>query len=178
MSEVKYDPAECERLCREASKVAAKLERGQGVKAVTSDFLPTLTALADQLEAAGREVERLTAALPNWSHAEALQQRDAVLYSAVDAERRARDATTERDQLRAEVDQCNAKLRRLYNAMCAAMANWDHPDPGDRNLSDTTWERVGKAQQAAYSEMHAVFEASPGVLYVDAYRAARDKGGE
>ena len=41
---------------------------------------------------------------------------------------------------------------------------------------------IGKAQEAAWREMKAVFDASPGVLYVDAdadaYRAARGKVGK
>lgn len=88
---------------------------------------------------------------------------------------RARDAADQLEAARREVDAGNDKLRRLYNAMCGAMANWERPDPGDRNLSDAEWERVGKAQEAAWHEMKAVFDASPGVLYVDAYRAAKGK---
>ena len=47
-----YDPDEVERLVREARAIIAKLEQGLGVKAVTSNFLPAMRAMADQLEAA------------------------------------------------------------------------------------------------------------------------------
>jgi len=45
---------------------------------------------ADQLAAAKAEVARLTAALPNWSHAEALQQRDALIAAGVAAQTKIR----------------------------------------------------------------------------------------
>lgn len=67
-----------------------------------------------------------------------------------------------------EVDAVNAKLRRLYNAMCSAMVNWEPPDPSDARMSDAEWARVGKAQETAWRAMTAVFDASPGVLYVPA----------
>lgn len=65
----------------------------------------------------------------------------------------------------AEVLDHQRKLARLYQAMCGAMANWEPLDPGDPNVSAAEWERVGKAREEAYAEMHAVFNASPGVLY-------------
>lgn len=107
----------------------------------------------------------------------AIVRQDMYAQGVEEDQRLISDLADQLEAARREVDSGNDKLRRLYNAMCAAMANWERPDPGDRNLSDAEWERVGKAQEAAWHEMKAVFDASPGVLYVDTYRAAKSKAG-
>lgn len=55
-----------------------------------------LRAMAEQLESARAEVDHLTAALPNWSHAEALQQRDALIAAGVAAQAEIRRLRSER----------------------------------------------------------------------------------
>lgn len=116
-----YNPAEVERLIAEAREDDRKLERAPWTATKhgsmgSRDFVMTrgdgsyeivdqdeaealsrarnnLRSLADQLEAARAEVERLTAALPNWSHAEALQQRDALIAANVAAQAEIRRLT-------------------------------------------------------------------------------------
>jgi seryl-tRNA synthetase len=77
--------------------------------------------LADQLEAAKAKIEELRAMLPNWSHAEALQQRDALIAGSVAAE-------AEIGKLRGEVE----RMRPVFDASLAMRA----ADRGDAIRND------------------------------------------
>ena len=56
-----YDPVLCERLCREARELRNEYRFRVGEPKAASDAYAAIRATADQLEAAGREVEQLTA---------------------------------------------------------------------------------------------------------------------
>ncbi len=58
-------------------------------------------------------------------------------------------------------------LVKLHQLLCAAMAEWIRPEPGEPG-----WPREAQAAQEIYAGMHEVFNRYPGVLFHDARRAA------
>jgi hypothetical protein len=74
----------------------------------------TLIALVRRVRTAERERDEARAKLPNWSHAEALQQRDAMIAANVAAQAELRALRSERDALRPVVEAAESWREMRY----------------------------------------------------------------
>lgn len=123
-----YDPALCDRLVAQAATIASRLEQGFGVKAVTSNFLPTIRDMADQLEAARRHIDQMCEdaevgfARMHAIDCENREQRDADDRKLIgDYEARLEAVAAERDALRAEVERMQSASKSDAESYCRAL---------------------------------------------------------
>lgn len=172
-----YDPALCEQLCRETRDTS-------GDSALTSSdpSRGRLAAMADQLEAAKREIDRLTGHLGSCAEHSRLLAKSQMVDRAAIA-----DLTAERDALRAEIEHLTAAAQLSRSGAAEAVRDHDRLTNENEQLKSDlermrpviaaadTWRDatdVTKGRPTGAEILRAAIALSD---TIDAYRAAKER---
>ncbi len=142
-----YNPAEVERLITWAHHVVASAHPPAD-DAVATAVYANLRAMADQLEAARAEVERLSGVESDLEritgYHRAKQEECAEIEEALKKSQALRwDMTASRDTARTEADQLRAQNRSLCEALAAAQVKMHAADQRCRTMGEITDEALG-----------------------------------